>query len=141
MSHLFIHRYESSKDGTLSRVTIGETVLYGLEQPWRDNFPFKSCIPSGDYILEPHNSSRFGQTWAFVGGLVSHQHTDCCLRYACLIDVANYAREVKGCLAVGLERSKGPKGEPKVYPSRKALELLRELMSPDETHRATITWF
>ncbi len=141
MAHLLIYRNESTEHGTLSKVVLNGTSLHGLEQPWRENLPFKSCIPSGEYLLEPHNSSRFGQTWAFVGGSVSHYHTEHCLRYACLIDVANYAREVKGCLAIGLERSKGPRGEPKVYPSKRALELLRTLMPPDEIHRATITWF
>ena len=141
MIHLHIHRYESTEHGTLSRLTIGETVLYGIEQPWRDNQPFHSCIPAGEYLLEPHMSRRFGPTWAFVGGSVSHWKSDNCLRYACLIDIANYAREVEGCLAVGMERRKGPRGEPKVYPSTPAVELLRELLPPDQVHRATITWF
>lgn len=141
MIHLHIHRYESTEHGTLSRVTIDETVLYGIEQPWRDNRPFYSCIPAGEYLLEPHTSPRFGPVWAFVGGSVSHTCSNHLPRYSCLIHIANYAREVKGCLAVGMERRKGPQGEPKVYPSTPAVERLRELMPPDQVHRATITWF
>ena len=67
-----VHRKKMDETGCVSDITIGDLKLYGMEQPWRNNKSSISCIPDGQYILVPHESGRYGNTRAFVGGTVSH---------------------------------------------------------------------
>ena len=76
-------------------------VFFTVEQPWRFNRQFESCIPDGVYNVEPHHSEKFMFSWALVGNGVVHGETDECLRYDCLFHVANHADEVQGCIGVG----------------------------------------
>ncbi len=124
-------RKSTSADGTVSDVYIekdGEQVkLHGIEQPWRDNKPFKSCIPSGMYTLLPWESEKFGDCYVFVGGEVSLYEGNGS-RYACLIHSANYAHQLQGCLAVGLSEGVSEDGKPAVWNSKKAVQKLQDVV-------------
>lgn len=37
--------------------------VYSLERGWRFNQPLLSCIPEGDYPLEPYSSEKFPSAW------------------------------------------------------------------------------
>lgn len=87
---------------------ITPTSIYNtVEQPWADNQPFKSCIPTGIYTLKAFNSPKYGQTFVIVGGTLAateaevRQNPDK-KRWACLLHSANRARELQGCIAPGL---------------------------------------
>ena len=68
--------------------------LYSLELPWKDNQRSISCIPEGEYIVEETYSPRFKkQMWEVLNvkdrsGIRMH--------------VANYSRELEGCISLGL---------------------------------------
>lgn len=80
---------------------------YTIEQPWRNNEPFRSCVPDGDYDLIPFNSPKYGPCFLMVNpdlGVYAFEEdrvleTD---RYLCIYNhVANWAKDVKGCSGLG----------------------------------------
>lgn len=150
--HLDIRRTESSQDGTLSEIKVYQdhscsgdpaATFYGMEQPWMDNKPFHSCIPAGEYRLVRHDSAKYGQVWAFVGGTVAHQESpgSPATRFACLIHAGNYVDDVEGCLALGKGRVvEQATGRKMVTGSRIAVGELRTIAPPGGAHTATISW-
>lgn len=89
--------------GTFGRTSInGEFKGYSVEQPWQDNKPFKSCIPTGDYEVVAYDSQKYGRTLALknlaLGVGVFKGESE---RYAILIHPANIALELEGCIAFG----------------------------------------
>lgn len=90
-------------EGTLGVLALpGGERLFTLELPWRDNEPRISCVPAGEYRLEPHSSGRHKNTWALVGDTVSHCAEVGKRRCGILFDQANWAHELQGCIAVGV---------------------------------------
>lgn len=95
-------RFGSIPDvGVFGQLDIGVQKYFTVEQPWRDNKPFVSCIPAGEYIFIPHSSPRYGETYALIGDTVSQYQDDNHARYACLIHAANWPEDVQGCIGVG----------------------------------------
>lgn len=61
MKHLWLVRYETSSQGTFGKLSSPEgEICHILELPWRDNAANLSCIPVGEYEVEPWKSNRFG---------------------------------------------------------------------------------
>ena len=102
---LRIYRFaDFGEEGVLSRWKLGKWECWGLECPWMDNAPFKSCIPAGSYRLEPHDGDKYKHTLAFVSDSlgVAHWPTEGVPRYACVIHRARNASHLTGCLAPGM---------------------------------------
>jgi hypothetical protein len=78
------------------------TTIYSLELPWKNNEKDVSCVPSGVYQLIPYTSPKHDSTWYLenaelgVGGYGVE-------RSFCEIHSANWARQLEGCIALGLE--------------------------------------
>ena len=91
--HLTIHRTYHEK-GTNGLLTVGansEPLCYTIELPWRNNAPYRSCIPEGTYVLRKRYSPKF--RWHI-------ELADVPGRSYILIHPANDAtRELKGCIA------------------------------------------
>ncbi len=67
--------------------------FYTVERPWLDNKPFESCIPTGEYSLNWHESPKFD--WCYeVENVEGRTHI--------LLHVANYPTDVVGCIGLGL---------------------------------------
>lgn len=101
---IVIERFcDSEEMGVFGRVLIdGKFFCYAVEQPWRDNKPFESCVPAGDYELVPYDSPKYGRTFALKNlaldvGVFEGEAK----RYACLLHSANRAIELQGCIASG----------------------------------------
>lgn len=82
-----------------------------VEQPWRDNEPFRSCVPVGVYTLRKFNSLTHGATYALesqdAGVAVTQGEVnkyDHLTRYACILHKANLSSELRGCIAPGRDR-------------------------------------
>lgn len=99
----------------------GQFLAYSIEQPWKDNKRFVSCIPVGEYNIEAFNSPHHGQ----VAVLVNHdldiyatqQEAEHGGRYSCLIHTANWSHELQGCIALGTGLSWGKDADPNIdYP-------------------------
>lgn len=86
-----------------------------IEQPWDDNIPYHSCVPSGLYTLEPHSSSRHPIAYALANADLRIFHTlphDAVYgdRADCLIHAANWAYQLEGCIAPGSHLIDSEKG-------------------------------
>ena len=122
---------------------IGEHTLHGIEQPWRDNLPYHSCIPPGTYALIPWTSPNHGECFAFLGGTVTLHEEDLAppsiTRFLCLTHIANTADEVEGCFGIGTEPAMWNR-TPAVKNSRVALGKLKKILGDDPYHIAHIRW-
>ena len=78
---------------------------YTVEQPWRQNRRFVSCVPCGEYDLVHFESNKYGNTVALrnpdLGVHLYKQQADPDERYACLFHAANWSSDLQGCIAPG----------------------------------------
>ena len=63
-----------------------------IELPWLENRSFVSCVPEGIYQCDPRRSPRHGHHFLLK---------DVPGRDLILFHVANFTRELEGCIAVG----------------------------------------
>ena len=137
MRQLILTRTHESDEGTFGSLASkdGRLLVHTGECPWRDNAPYKSCVPEGSYFVNRHNSPKFG---------------DCCIlsptepRSLILIHLGNYCgdvdkgyrSDVQGCIVVGMGRRKlqGKRGpQDCVAQSRVAFNaLMRHLWADSE---------
>lgn len=82
--------------------------VYSVEKQWRNNEPFVSCVPEGEYALRWYDAPRWGRTLALEGGTVGIAEGDA-IRWAVLFHRGNYPRNFQGC--IGLGRSLGASGD------------------------------
>lgn len=128
------------KTCTLGTLYAGDLALATIERPWIPNpagpggMPRTSCIPDGDYTLNPHSSERFPNVWAVVNPSLGvwYQPADIPRgqgfgRSAVLIHAGNRVSDVIGCIAVGLKHG-NLEGEPAVISSQLALGDLRSVL-------------
>lgn len=97
---------KSDDESTVSEVYLDDKFVYfSIEQPWNNNIPYKSCIPTGTYNLKPYNSFKHGETYCFWNpniGVTKYQDNSIeNNRFACLSHVANWAHQLEGCVAYG----------------------------------------
>lgn len=112
------HKKANETMGMLSIDGIEHNPLYALELPWLDNQHSISCIPTGVYQIAPHISPTKDKCWQIMN--VPN-------RDDILIHVANWASELKGCIALGLS-SGMMDGEPAIMSSDKAITYFRTLV-------------
>ena len=133
MKELLITRYRSTEWGVKSTLkTHSGLDLWGIECPWYGNQSFVSCIPDGRYVLLPWESPKYGRCFAFVGNEVSVNPDDVpkkASRYLCLIHAANWADQLQGCYAPGLDHTEAYERNgntvPAVWQSGRALNILK----------------
>jgi len=89
--------------GIFGRLIVGDLELFTVEQIWQNNQPDHSCIPVGEYTIEPHDSEAHPASWALVNWDlgIAHYKTPGVARWGCLIHSANRAGELLGCIAPG----------------------------------------
>jgi len=124
--------------GTFSKIQIGVRSFATVEQPWRDNKPFESCVPNGTYDLVPFSSKKFGEVFALVGDTVSKYKSEKA-RYACLIHQANWSRDVQGCIGIG-QNITYINGLLAVNNSKFSLQELFRLMAEADDYTLTIQY-
>jgi len=143
-------RADNCTMGVLSFSTPVEDFLcQTMERSWipmpgaRGGLSGKSCVPPGEYQLVPHNSEYHPNTWALVNSDLDVIHWEDPnrpnARALVLIHPANYARELRGCIAPGTRRAIGAEGLHMVVNSKLAmLELKRLLLPYDGSHTLEI---
>ncbi len=102
-------RTSTGDDGTFGQLMApadqdgGEVqIAHTAELPWRENLPFRSCVPAGTYLLARDFSPSKGRRWHLL---------DVPERARCMIHVGNWAGDIEvgkrtdvtGCIAPGLE--------------------------------------
>lgn len=125
---------------TLGWLSYGSRKWASIEKPFiicphggKGGLKSKSCVPEGDYRLYPHDSEQHPKVWALVNPAldVYHWPTDvpkikqAVARTVVLIHVANWAHELRGCIAIGRTRLKDTGDVWMVKDSREALNQLR----------------
>lgn len=112
-------------------------MLSTIELPWRHNEADTSCVPAGEYTLIRYLSPKHGQTWRLHAPALGVWGTSALapegMRTEVEIHPANWARELLGCIGVGLSGLPmldpvTGQVEPAVQDSRAAFEGLRELL-------------
>lgn len=64
-----------------------------IERPWLDNHPQTSCIPPGEYEFETYHSPSKGVDVWLLKNVPNREYIE--------IHPANFAYELKGCIAPG----------------------------------------
>jgi len=115
----------------LEKVTLGKLIspllpveICTIELPYRDNKPYISCIPEGEYkVKKTYSSKSKKKRWEITG--VEN-------RTGIRFDVANYIKQLLGCVAVGLNFDDiDNDGIIDLQNSKAALKLMSERL-PDE---------
>mgnify|MGYP000347692239 CR=1 FL=1 len=130
-----LKRFISTDLGTFGILTVGDKRFFTVEKPWVNNTPEISCIPSGEYTLEPHQSHKYGDVLCMVSDTVTHYKEAHSKRFACLIHVANYEKDVLGCIGLG-EKYLGHM----VTSSKKSIKEFYGLCGPQKEHTLIIEW-
>lgn len=95
MKTVKLKRFNDSGTDTLGAVFInGKPFCLSIEQEWNDNVVGNSCIPTGEYMCEWHNSHTYG--WCYIVKDVPG-------RTHILFHEGNRSINTKGCILLGLE--------------------------------------
>ncbi len=106
----------------------GEFIAYTLELAWKDNQKRISCIPVGVYKVTRRGAEQ-SASYKY-----DHLHVlDVPNRSYILFHVANYPKDIKGCIGVGETRDLDFVGN-----SRKAFKTLMDKLEPYEDIQLTI---
>lgn len=129
----------NSEFGTLGILTVGGKQFYTVEQDWENNQPNISCIPNGEYYLQPYDSQRFGKCYIMHNESlgVAKYRTRTSARFGCLMHSANTASQLRGCIAPGLAFGMID-GQLGVTSSRKAMMQIAEVLGRETTRPHTI---
>ena len=105
---LWLARSAYGPEATTGKLSLAgsDQPYFTLEQPWRDNLPDHSCVPDGQYNLIPYNSPKHGPTWCLHNSALNIYATEPIPeggRGYCEIHSANWAEQLKGCIALGLD--------------------------------------
>lgn len=126
---------------TAGWIVAGSRKWASIEKPWVPS-PLTpggakggSCVPLGEYRLEPHNSEAWPHVWALVNHALDVYHWPwevpqakrVFARTVCLIHPANWAHELRGCIGPGKKRGV-ENGRWRTYDSRSALNEIRSIL-------------
>jgi hypothetical protein len=100
-----------SAEATTGTMIASDASFFTLEQPWCDNEVGHSCVPAGLYDLIPYYSPRHDETWCLSNPALNIMGADILtpsqvlagMRSMVEIHSANWAEQLEGCVALGLE--------------------------------------
>ena len=113
----------------------GERICNTVERPWLNNKKNVSCIPAGDYDLQPYSSSRFTDCYSLTCVSLGVGLTDKFQRNHILIHPGHFPDDVEGCIAPGMKLHASEWG---VSSSRHAMDVLRELIETNNIEKIRI---
>jgi len=153
---LTLERFSYAKSETEGVLRVDDFALATIERPWIPHTtpggkPFESCVPDGEYILEPWmRPKRHKRREVYIlynpdlGVFKTEESRPNGVgRYLVLIHVANFARNVVGCIGPGMQRSllmdkKIGAYARAVSSSGEAMRVLNSLLGREGKHRLTI---
>ena len=137
----------------------GTEPWWTLEQPWLDNVngnafpsgaPHKSCLPEGEYKMEPFTRPDGHRTWALENHtygvyVYKGQREHDWQRFLCLFHKGNFVEDTEGCILPGMSRAllanedRGHRYQRAVGNSALAMSMLRDELGELTTgHTLTI---
>lgn len=113
---IVLERLPTTPAATLGFLTFPKHTLCTIERPWipvdehKGGRPFESCVPAGLYDLRPHTRSSGAQVLALENHDLSVYYSESEVpieggRYLILIHVANWVKDVVGCIGPGLSKT------------------------------------
>ena len=118
-------------EATLGVLDVGVLRLWTLEDVMHNGgLGVDSCVPPGEYMLEPHSTEAHPGTWALVGREVSHYPAGRA-RSTILIHTGNTSADTLGCILVGMGAELGPPAH--LLQSRVAMERLKRELAIGES--------
>jgi len=123
----------SEQMGTFGQLECQGETFYTVEKPFKNNLPFVSCVPAGEYSLMPYQSVKYGDTFKLVSvpNNVMPDKIDDKIRYGILIHRGNTVDNVVGCIAVG-DKLGMVNGKWAVMNSRQTMDRLRKLWQKEK---------
>ena len=126
---MILYRFDRGVKSTLGILVYKGKYFFTIELPWKDNKKRVSCIPEGDYTVVLRDKNQSGKF------KYDHLHVlDVPNRSYILFHVANYPRDILGCIGTGKTTAKDFVGS-----SRKAHGELMELFGNRESEKLRIT--
>lgn len=103
---------------SLGEMFVAGRLLQSLERPWVPGPPGGtkgiSCVPVGVYRLARHDTEAHPRSFALVNEDLGVYHLAVPVgkqgRTVCLIHIANRPEELRGCIALGLDRGENSIG-------------------------------
>ncbi len=151
--NLLLERFSYASSETEGVLNLPDHNLATIERPWvpvdvPGGKPFESCVPDGEYRLDPWTRPDESEVYILsnpdlgVYRLEEDRPRDEG-RYLVLIHVANFVRNVVGCVGPGTRRvimkdKKTGTYERAVASSGEAMRILRSYLGREETHTLTI---
>ncbi len=129
-----LERFAYTPKGVFGRLSLegmsSSPPLYTVEQPWRNNEPFRSCVPVGRYDIKRYfsPSRRMDVVLLENPALLAAGEARGKARTFIEIHPANWARELQGCIAPGMKLN----GSWGVGQSRSAMELVMAVLGDRE---------
>ena len=131
-----LSRTASTELATSGTLLAADSLFHTIEQPWRNNLKGHSCVPVGTYDLIPYQSPRHGATWQLHNpalNIYGRGNVPEGGRSACEIHSANWAEQLEGCIALGLDDKPmfdplTGKVEPSIEGSRDAVAHLHAIL-------------
>ena len=108
--------------GMLQIDCVDHNPIYTLENPWLNNEPYISCIPSGEYQCAPYSSPKYPNVYEVL---------DVEDRSYILFHWGNYEENTSGCILLGLG-STMMNNQPAIQKSRNAVDLFRNIIGDNE---------
>lgn len=150
---IFLPRDYKGTDCSMGVLKIMDHEWQTIERPWvpRAGAPCGtkgvSCVPPGTYQLWKHNSESHPKTWALVNPSLWVYHYDedvspgqvGIARTLVLLHPANWAMELRGCMAPGLSRLRETSGRRQVVNSVAAMNQIKDLLPWENGHELEIT--
>jgi hypothetical protein len=139
MSVLTLTRHAATPWGTFGKLTApGFLPISTLEKPWRNNEPYVSCIPVGQYPLQEPTSAESARR-AARNLFQTINLTNVPDREGILIHVGNWQHETHGCIVVG-EGIATINGNPGVTRSQSAMKRLWAHFQSQAPSHILIQW-
>ena len=119
MKHLLLERQSSGVAETQGFLSFPGTVLATIEQEWRED-PDRpggesnnSCVPAGIYRLIPHTRPDGKEVVALINETLGVYYLAEDMppeggRFLILMHIANWSKDVVGCIGPGLGKADGP---------------------------------
>jgi len=150
---LILERFSYASTETEGVLSLPDHNLATIERPWvpvdtPGGKPFASCVPDGTYVLEPWTRPNRGEVYILTNFDLGVYRLEDDLpeeggRFLVLIHIANYVRNVVGCVGPGTQRvimkdKKTGTYERAVSSSGEAMKILRTVLGREETHTLII---
>lgn len=151
--NIVLERHSYGPQATEGVLHLSDHRLATIERPWiaaanPGGKPFASCVPDGEYILEPFKRGNGKESWMLFNDAlgVFRYKPDMSEeggRFAVLIHVGNWTTDVVGCIAPGTRHgiTKNPKTgkfERAVVSSTEAMHILNNTLNRTENHSLII---